>query len=309
MTSVQIVILGGRGTVGSATAAAAGERATKAARRPVASGTLPFDALTDDVTRLLEAMKAPPKAVVIAFGISGVHTCASDPVASARLNVDRVLAVAASAAKCGTLPVLFSTDCVFDGTPVLWSEQDEPKPICEYGRQKLAAERAVAQLGVPHLVIRLSRVVADHARRRDILYQWCDRIRRGAAIPLPTDQLFTPIAAADLGRIAVALIDADVRGLINVAGPEQVSTPMLFDMLCDAIRGLGLTVPLKRDVCRVSDLPGFDRRPASTMLSIKHLERTIAPWFTPLPDIVRSVASSAFAPAIEREQAGTIAQS
>jgi dTDP-4-dehydrorhamnose reductase len=307
MTSLQIVILGGRGTVGSAIAAAAGERATKAARRPVTSGTLPFDALTDDITRLLEAMKAPPKAVVIAFGISGVHTCASDPVASSRLNVDRVLAVATSAAKCGTLPVLFSTDCVFDGTPVLWSEQDEPEPICEYGRQKRAAEQAVAQLGIPHLVIRLSRVVADHARRRDILYEWCDKIRRGATIQVPADQRFTPIAAADLGRIAVALIDANVRGLINVAGPEQVSTPMLFDMLCDSIRGLGLTVPLKRDVCHVFDLPGFDRRPASTMLSIEHLKRTIAPWFTPLPDIVRSVAASAFASALDRQQAGTIA--
>jgi dTDP-4-dehydrorhamnose reductase len=309
MTSLQIIILGGRGTVGSALAAAAGERATKAARMPVASGTLPFDALTDDVARLLEAMKAPPKAVVIAFGISGVHTCASDPIASSKLNVDRVLVAAASAAKCGTVPILFSTDCVFDGTPVLWSEQDEPRPICEYGRQKRAAEQTIAELGIPYLVIRLSRVVADHARRRDILYEWCDKIRRGATIQVPADQRFTPIAAADLGRIAVALIDADVRGLINVAGPEQVSTPALFDMLCAAIRDLGVTVPVKRNICRVSDLPGLDRRPASTMLSIEQLERTIAPRFTPLPDTVRSVAASAFASAFNQQQAGAIAQS
>jgi dTDP-4-dehydrorhamnose reductase len=295
MTSPQFVILGSRGTIGSAIAAAAGERAIHAARLPVESGTLPFDALTDDVGQLLERMRAPPKAVIIAFGISGVHTCASDPVGSSRLNVDRVLAVAASAAKCGALPVLFSTDCVFDGTPVLWSEQDDPNPICEYGRQRLAAHEGVVALGIPHLIIRLSRVVADHARRRDILYQWCDKICRGATIQLPADQWFTPIAAADVGRIVVALLDADVRGLIHVAGPEQISTPMLFDLLYKTVRGLGVNLPVKRDVCRVSDLPGLDRRPPSTMLSIKRLERIAAPRFASLPDTVRSVAASAFA--------------
>src|SRR5258708_7960308 len=128
MTSSRILILGSRGTVGSAIAAAAGDRAAQAARMPVSKGTFAFDALTDDATRLLEAMTVPPKAVIIAFGISGVHTCASDPVASSRLNVDRVLAVATSAAKYGALPVLFSTDCVFDGSSVLWLEHDETRP-------------------------------------------------------------------------------------------------------------------------------------------------------------------------------------
>jgi dTDP-4-dehydrorhamnose reductase len=308
MTSLQIVILGSRGTVGSAIAVAAGGRAVRAARMPIARGILPFDAMTDDVARLLESMTTPPKAVVIAFGISGVHTCASDPATSSRLNVDRVLAVAALAAQHGTLPVLFSTDCVFDGTAKLWSEQDEPRPICEYGRQKRAAEQNVAELGIPYLVIRLSRVLADHARRRDILYEWCDKIRHGVTIQVPADQRFTPIAAGDLGRIAVALIDAGVRGLINVAGPEQVSTATLFEMLCGAIRDLGVILPVKREVCRVSDLPGLDQRPASTMLSIQHLQRIIAPQFTPLSDTVRSVAASAFVVS-DRQCAGATVQS
>jgi dTDP-4-dehydrorhamnose reductase len=313
MADSQILIVGGRGIVGSAIAAAAGERAIRAARLPVANGMFPFDALTDNVAPLIERMNPPPKAIVIAFGISGVHTCASDPIESRRLNVDRVLAVATAAAKSGALPVLFSTDCVFDGTPVLWSEQDIPNPICEYGHQKRAAEQAVAELGIPHLLLRLSRVVADHAGQRDILYRWCDQLRQGATIQLASDQSFTPIASADLGRIAVELIDSDVRGLIHVAGPEQVSTPALFDLWSDACRRLGVDLAVKRDVCQVSDLPGIDRRPPSTMLSIKSLERILAPKFMPLPDVVQSVAAAAFAaapglqpaPLPHRRRAGT----
>jgi dTDP-4-dehydrorhamnose reductase len=187
MASSQLLIIGSRGIVGSAIAAAAGERALKAARMPVASSVLPFDALTDQVTELLARMETRPKAAVLAFGISGVHACATDPIGTRQLNVDRVVAVATAAARLGVLPVVLSSDAVFNGTPVLWSEADVPNPICEYGRQKLAAEQAIAAAGITHLTIRLSRVIADLPGRRDLLFQWCDRIIDRAPVTLATD--------------------------------------------------------------------------------------------------------------------------
>jgi dTDP-4-dehydrorhamnose reductase len=272
-----------------------------AARRPLSKDVIAFDALTDDVTSLLQRITPLPKAVVVAFGISGTHTCASDPVGSRRLNVDRVLAVAQGISKLGSLPVLLSTDCVFDGSSVVWSEEHKPNPICEYGRQRFEVEQAVAKLGVPYLTIRLSRVIADHARRKDILYQWCDQVRQGESVQLATDQVFTPIAAGDLGPIVVALIDAGARGLINVAGPEQISSPDLFDMFQGACEKLGVKLKFKRELCLVSDLPGLELRPASTMLSIKRLGRFISAGFTPLVESVESVAAAAFFPDEEFE--------
>jgi dTDP-4-dehydrorhamnose reductase len=293
-SSLPILIVG-QGTVGSAIAVAAGERAIKAARAPIANDTIPFDAMTDDIAPILLRMAPLPKAVVIAFGISGTHTCASNPIGSRELNVDRVLAAATAITKCGSLPVLLSTDSVFDGSSTVWSEDDSPNPNCEYGRQKLATERAIAKLGIPYLMMRLSRVVADHAHRRDLLYQWCDLMSRGETIQLPTDQIFTPIAAADLGPIAVSLIDSDVRGLINVAGPEQVSAPALFHLLNSACNSLGVELQFNQELCRVSDLPGLEVRPASTLLSTRRLERIISPNFTPLVESVYCVASAVFA--------------
>src|SRR5258707_305735 len=98
----KILVLGSRGTVGSAIAAAAGERALAAARPPVAPGTFAFDA-TNDVLPLLERLK--PQAAVLAFGISGTHTCASIPDESRFLNVTRVLAIAKAVAQSGALPI------------------------------------------------------------------------------------------------------------------------------------------------------------------------------------------------------------
>src|SRR5205085_8892647 len=132
-----------------------------AARLPVAPGTLPFDAVTDDIRPLLDTTHAA--AVVLAFGISGTHTCASIPVQSRLLNVDRVIAITKAVAQSGAIPVLLSSDCVFDGSPRVWSEDNKADPICEYGCQKRDAEDAVAELGAPYLLLRLSRVIADHA--------------------------------------------------------------------------------------------------------------------------------------------------
>lgn len=308
MADSQILIIGSRGIVGSAVAEAAGRRAVKAARSPVASDTFPFDVLADDITQYLRQLQSPPKAVIIAVGISGVHTCAKDPVKSRHFNVDRVLAMATAVAEHGVLPVVFSTDCVFDGSPVLWSETDVPNPICEYGRQKLAAEEAITSAGIPHLTIRLSRVLADLAGRRDLLFQWCDQISKGMPVQIAADQHLTPIAAADVGRIVVALIDSNTRGLIQVAGPEQISSTRLFGLFSDACGALGVKLPIKRDLCKVSDLPGLDRRPANTMLSIKQLERIMVPRFMPLPEVARSVAS-VFASTLEQPKMGSAATS
>jgi dTDP-4-dehydrorhamnose reductase len=292
MVGAKILVLG-RGTVGSAITAAAGERALAAARLPVARGTLAFDALTDDIEPLLERTR--PTAVVLAFGISGTHTCASIPDQSRLLNVDRVLAITKLIAQSGALPVVLSTDCVFDGSPTVWSELDEPNPMCEYGRQKRDAEIAIAALGVPYLLLRLARVVADHSCRRDVLYQWCALIHARKPIQLAEDQCFRPIAAGDLGQITLQLIESQARGLMHVAGPEQVTSPQLFELLYDSLVELGVQIPVERELCRVSDLPGLEVRPGNTLLAIERLKRQIRPRFTPLKETVRSVAERAFA--------------
>jgi dTDP-4-dehydrorhamnose reductase len=205
------------------------------------------------------------------------------------------------------VPVVLSTDCVFDGSPTVWTEQDETGPICEYGRQKRDAEKAVADLGLPYLLLRLSRVIADHSCRRDILYQWCALIHARKPVQLAQDQCFRPIAAVDLGRIVVALIDCHARGLIHIAGPEQVTSSGLFELLYQSLDQSGVQIEVERELCRVADLPGLELRPASTLLAIERLKRLIKPRFTPLKESVRSVAERAFAIGSSQRHADTAA--
>lgn len=294
MAGSQILILGARGTVASAIENAAGEGTITAARPPVSDRMIAFDATQTDFAQMFRSLPAPPSAVVIGFGISGVHTCAADPVRARNLNVDRVLAAARAAADIGALPVLFSTDSVFDGTPKVWHETDTPNPINEYGRQKYDVEQAAQAMG-SCLIMRLSRVIGDHAHHRDILFQWSDDVRRRKTIPVPADQKFTPIAAADLGKIAVALINRGYRGLIHVAGERLISAPELFEIFRNELRRVDPAQDPKTQTCRVADLPGIDRRVPYTALSIDTLKQTLAPKFEPLTESVRHVVEAAFA--------------
>jgi dTDP-4-dehydrorhamnose reductase len=114
-------------------------------------------------------------------------------------------------------------------------------------------------------------------------------------VQLAANQCFRPIAAADLGHIAVELIDRETRGLIHVAGSETITSPELFELLYECLRGHGIDIPVEREICRVEDLPGLELRPASTLLKTERLKQLIEPRFMPLKQAVRTVAERAFA--------------
>jgi dTDP-4-dehydrorhamnose reductase len=136
-----------------------------------------------------------------------------------------------------------------------------------------------------------------------LLYQWCALIHARKPIQLAEDQCFRPIAAADLGRIVVELIDSQARGLFHVAGPEQVTSPELFRLLYNSLNEYGVQFSVQRELCRIKDLPGLELRPAYTLLAIERLKRQINPRFAPLETTVRTVAERAFALSPIRRQA------
>ena len=226
-----VVLLGASGVLGRALAHALGERLAGRTflRHPIVPGVR-FDARTDSVTGLIDRLPMRPHVAVVLLGETRIDACAADPAGTAEINVTAVTRVVAELVALDIQPVFVSSDAVFDGCKPLSTEDDRPNPILTYGRQKILAERFVAALAFPWVVVRLPKLLSP------MVEDWIAALGRTQAIECATDQYFNPMLPYDAAAAIVALIDHGVQGLYHVAGPERLSRRQLLDAVVDEYR-------------------------------------------------------------------------
>jgi dTDP-4-dehydrorhamnose reductase len=123
--------------------------------------------------------------------------------------------VALAAHRVGARLVHLSTDLVFDGEHgAPYTEEDEPRPVMEYGQQKLEAEQLVRRLHPEALVVRTSLLYGPPDGPQEALARRDD-------VAFHTDEIRTPIRVRDLAAALLRLTDQ--RGILHVAGSEAVS--------------------------------------------------------------------------------------
>ena len=138
------------------------------------------------------------------------------------VNLDGARNVARAAADVGARLVHISTDLVFDGSlgrP--YTEDDEPRPIMEYGRQKLAGEEAVREESPEALVVRTSLIYggAERSRHEQVAF---DAAAGRAEMRFFSDELRNPVQVGDLAAALLELADSDASGLLHLAGADAV---------------------------------------------------------------------------------------
>ena len=123
-----------------------------------------------------------------------------------------------AAASRGARLVHVSTDLVFDGEHAPYSEDDEPRPVSDYGRAKLEAERSV-----DGLVVRASLLYGKPgpqealAARDDVVFH--------------EDEIRCPTHVSDLAAALLELAALEITGVLHVAGPDAVSRLELARLL------------------------------------------------------------------------------
>jgi dTDP-4-dehydrorhamnose reductase len=171
----------------------------------------------DAVRRTIHEVR--PDVIVLAAADAYVERCEREPEATRLVNVEAPRVIAAEAETIGAMLVVFSSDYVFDGTAGDYTEDDERRPINEYGRQKVELED-LALATSRGLVCRTSGVFGEDPRRKNFVYQLVDRLRAGQTFDVPSDQLITPTYAPALADAVVALLRLGHRGTVHVAGPR-----------------------------------------------------------------------------------------
>jgi dTDP-4-dehydrorhamnose reductase len=129
-----------------------------------------------------------------------------------------------AAAARGARLIHLSTDLVFDGEHAPYAEDDDARPVSDYGRAKLEAESFVTN----GLIVRTSLLYGKPgpqealAARDDVVFH--------------EDEIRCPTHVADLAGALLELAALDVTGVLHVAGPDAVSR-------LDLARLLGATSP------------------------------------------------------------------
>lgn len=205
-----------------------GQLATELARRAPAHGVeahclsrAQADLQTPETCA--QAIAATDADVVInAAAFTGVDAAEADPATAFRINAEAPGAMARACA-ARDLPFLHvSTDYVFDGTgDQPRSDTARPAPLGVYGRSKLAGERAVADAGGWHVILRTAWVFSAHGsnfvKTMLRLAATQDRLR------VVDDQIGGPTPAAALADALWHMAGSrDEPGLFHLSGaPEQ----------------------------------------------------------------------------------------
>jgi len=137
--------------------------------------------------------------------------------------------VAEAATICGARLVHMSTDAIFPGRPGPYREYDAPFPITDYGVMKLEAERAVTAECPGAVLVRSSLLYGT--RRVAAIQTDVERALTGEKpMRFFTDEYRCPAHAADVGAaLSTLAARPEIRGPLNVAGPEAVSRAELAE--------------------------------------------------------------------------------
>lgn len=151
------------------------------------------------------------------------------PLAAERNWVTNAVApvhLASAAARRGIRLVHISSDAVHRGREKPYTDDVPPDPVYSYGAAKAAAELGVAMVAPAAVIVRVPPIMSDGSDRDDLADRerfMLDLAGRRADGVLFTDEIRCPIAANDLADACLELAANDIRGLLNVAGSDEMS--------------------------------------------------------------------------------------
>lgn len=221
------------------------------------------------INRILSEFR--PEVVLVPAAYPNVDGCEENPDACMSVNVNGPENAGMTAEALGAKFIFFSSDYIFDGGAGPYDEDSLPNPISEYGEQKLAVEKFIADSIKEYLIIRTTVVYGPETRGKNFAMSLIRRLRRREKVKVPYDQAGTPTYSPDLAEAVLKLVEKGANGTFNVAGPELTDRLRFAQTICDVF-GLdkGLLVPVK-----TSELGQKAKRPLNAGLRIDKLLSTV----------------------------------
>jgi len=269
----QVLVLGGRGMLGTDLAAILAQKEIEAHILD-----LPEFDITDP-RQLAEAVAAG-NTIVNCAAYTNVEKAESEPDLAYRVNAEAVGRLGRLAAAAGAHVLHISTDFVFDGKGNRpYTETDPTNPINTYGKSKLAAEQLLAQSGCRFCIIRLEWTYG--LAGTNFVKKLIDRAKSPRPLKVVDDQVGSPTATVEAAKAICKLLPNLPEGIFHFAASGYVSR---YDMASFIFDKLDMTVDLSP--CKNSDFPTAAVRPLNSRFNCSKIEallgEPVKPWQEPL---------------------------
>lgn len=157
----------------------------------------------DQIRSVIREVK--PDIIVNPAAYTAVDKAETEPDLAMLINGIAPGVMAEEARKLGAAMIHYSTDYVFDGSKESpYEENDEPCPLNEYGRTKLAGEHAVQSTGIKHLILRTSWVYGMHGK--NFLQTMLKLAQERDELTVVSDQFGTPTWSRTIADVTANLM-------------------------------------------------------------------------------------------------------
>ena len=222
----------------------------------------------NDTFRLIEKIK--PDFVVDTHSITNLDYCETHPEETWQVNVDGSRNIAEACKNFGSKYIFLSTDYVFDGKKLRYTEKDKPHPLNYYAKTKVIVEHMLSAFDMNYVVTRASVIYGKDGRSRMNFVTWLiSRLKSGENVKIVSDQKNNPTFADNLAKQILMLYEKDELGIFNATGKDCLSR-------LDFSKEIAKTFNLDEELILSVTTPQLNQialRPASVNMSTDKLEK------------------------------------
>jgi dTDP-4-dehydrorhamnose reductase len=226
--------------------------------------------------------------------MTNVDRCEREPDEAFRVNATAVGIIAGICQRKQARCIHISTDYVFDGTKrTPYVEEDEPRPISQYGESKWSGEKSVLAVSEKNLVVRVSWVFGPD--RPSFLDQILQRALQEEHVEAIADKVSVPTSTLDAADLLWRLLERpEIRGILHVCNAGECTWQEYGQHVLDCAAAAGM--PLRARTVgpiTLAEMKSFvARRPEYTPLSPAKYANltgaTVRSWRAAVDDYVRT---------------------
>lgn len=202
------------------------------------------------------------KYAIICSSESVIDRIKENPYNFFELNVKSQIRLLNELSNNYIIPIIISTDCVFDGNRGNYDEEDKKNPQNIYGQQKMIVEDFILNNLKKYLIIRTGKIHSSNMDSKNWLGQWIQSLQKGKSLECAIDQIFNPTHVNDLALGIDNLLHRNLTGIYHIAGSEIYSKYEIGLKICDR-----LSLSRSRiNPVKINEIGLCEKRPCNTSL-------------------------------------------